>query len=102
MDKIDRDIKDISKNLQIKNIIKLDAMVSDQASLAVYENVEFYKPKILYLNQLDIQDNRKIYSDITLAKYTDKDIIGIKQKELQLLDYKKKQLLNELEVLKNG
>ena len=33
MDKVDKDIKDISKNLQIKNIIKLGAMTSEQASL---------------------------------------------------------------------
>jgi len=44
MDKVDRDIKDISKNLQIKNIIKLDAMMSDQASLDIY-NIPFYKSK---------------------------------------------------------
>ena len=102
MTKIDKEIKNSSKNLQLKNLIKMDVMIEEQLSLAVYENVEFYKPKVIYLNQLDIQDDRKIYSDITLAKYTDKDIIGIKQKELQLLDDKKKQLLNELEVLKNG
>ena len=102
MTKIDKEIKNSSKNLQLKNLIKMDVMIGEQLSLAVYENVEFYKPKVIYLNQLDIQDNRKIYSDITLAKYTDKDIIGIKQKELQLLDDKKQQLLNELEVLKNG
>ena len=102
MTKIDKEIKNSSKNLQLKNLIKMDVMIGEQLSLAVYENVEFYKPKVIYLNQLDIQDDRKIYSDITLAKYTDKDIIGIKQKELQLLDDKKQQLLNELEVLKNG
>ena len=102
MTKIDKEIKNSSKNLQLKNLIKMDVMIGEQLSLAVYENVEFYKPKVIYLNQLDIQDNRKIYSDITLAKYTDKDIIGIKQKELQLLDDKKQQLLIELEVLKNG
>ncbi len=33
MDKVDSDVKDIAKNLQIKNIIKLDAMASEQASL---------------------------------------------------------------------
>ena len=102
MTKIDKEIKDSSKNLQLKNLIKMDVMIGEQLSLAIYENVEFYKPKVIYLNQLDIQDDREIYSDITLAKYTDKDIIGIKQKELQLLDDKKQQLLNELEVLKNG
>ena len=102
MTKIDKEIKNSAKNLQLKNLIKMDVMIGEQLSLATYENVEFYKPKSIYLDQLNIQDTRKIYADITLAKYTDKDIIGIKQKELQLLDDKKQQLLIELEVLKNG
>jgi hypothetical protein len=102
MTKIDKEIKNSSKNLQLKNLIKMDVMIGEQLSLATYENVEFYKPKSIYLDQLNIQDTRKIYADITLAKYTDKDIIGIKQKQLQLLDDKKQQLLIELEVLKNG
>ena len=33
MDKVDKDIKDIAKNLAIKNIIKMQAMTSEQASL---------------------------------------------------------------------
>ena len=102
MTKIDKEIKNSAKNLQLKNLIKMDVMIGEQLSLATYENVEFYKPKSIYLDQLNIQDTRKIYANITLAKYTDKDIIGIKQKELQLLDDKKQQLLIELEVLKNG
>ena len=102
MTKIDKEIKNSAKNLQLKNLIKMDVMIGEQLSLATYENVEFYKPKSIYLDQLNIQDTRKIYANITLAKYTDKDIIGIKQKELQLLDDKKQRLLIELEVLKNG
>ena len=102
MDKIDKDIKDISKNLQIKNIIKLDAMASDQASLAIYENVEFYKPKTLYLNQLNIFDNRQIYPDTSLASYIKEDPVFIKEQQLKNLDNIKQQLLYELEILKNG
>ena len=102
MDKIDKDIKDISKNLQIKNIIKLDAMVSDQESLAVYESIEFYKPKAIYLNQLNIFDNRQIYPDTSLASYIKEDPVFIKEQQLKNLDNIKQQLLYELEILKNG
>ena len=102
MDKIDKDIKDISKNLQIKNIIKLDAMASDQASLIVYENTEFYKPKNLYLNQLNIFDNRQLYPDTSLTSYIQEDPVFIKEQQLRNLDNIKKQLLYELEILKNG
>ncbi len=102
MDKIDKDIKDISKNLQIKNIIKLDAMASDQASLAVYENVEFYKPKTIYLNQLNIFDSRQLYPDTSLTSYIKEDPVFIKEQQLKNLDNIKQQLLYELEILKNG
>ena len=102
MDKIDRDIKDISKNLQIKNIIKLDAMISDQVSLAIYESVEFYKPKALYLNQLNIFDNRQLYPNTSLASYTKEDPVFIKEQQLKHLDNVKQRLLYELEILKNG
>jgi len=102
MTKIDEEIKDSAKNLQLKNLIKMDVMIGEQMSLALYENVEFYKPRVMYLDQLDIQDNRQIYADISLATYTNKDIIGVKQKRLQILDDEKQKLLIELEVLKNG
>ena len=102
MDKIDKDIKDISKNLQIKNIIKLDAMASDQASLTVYENTEFYKPKNLYLNQLNIFDNRQLYPNTNLTSYIQEDPVFIKEQQLRNLDNIKQQLLYELEILKNG
>jgi len=102
MDKIDKDIKDISKNLQIKNIIKLDAMTSDQASLSVYENVEFYKPKNLYLEQLNIFDSRQLYPNTNLTSYIASDPVFIKEQQLKNLDNIKQQLLYELEILKNG
>ena len=102
MDKVDKDIKNISKNLQVKNIIKLEAMVSDQVSLDMYQATSFYKPKDIYLDQLNIVDTRLIYADKSLATYTQNDKIEIKAKKLEELNLKKQQLLNELEILKNG
>ena len=102
MDKVDKDIKNISKNLQIKNIIKLEAMVSDQVSLNMYQATSFYKPKDIYLDQLNIVDTRLIYADKSLATYTQNDKIEVKAKKLGELNLKKQQLLNELEILKNG
>ena len=101
MDKVDKDIKDISKNLQIKNIIKLDAMASDQASLDLYD-VPFYKSKDIYLDQIQIQDLRQLYEDRTLASYTSTDPIAIVNEKLNQINLKKKQILIELEQLKNG
>ena len=99
MDKVDKDIKDISKNLQIKNIIKLDAMASDQASLDLYD-IPFYKSKDIYLDQIQIQDLRQLYEDKTLASYTSTDPIAIVNEKLNQINLKKKQILIELEQLK--
>ena len=101
MAKVDEKVKSPLKNLQLKNLIKMDAMVEDQLSLDSY-NVAFYAPKDIYLDQLNLIDNRLIYADKTLATYTDNDIIGIKARKLGIINNKKQQLLMELEVLKNG
>ena len=102
MDKIDKDIKDISKNLAVKNIIKMEAMTSEQVSLNLYANMAFYKSKDIYLDQLNIFDNRQLYPNTNLASYTQNDIIEIKARKLNKLNIKKQRLLMELEALKNG
>ena len=102
MAKVDEQIKDSAKNLTIKNIIKLDAMQNDQASLLEYNNTEFYKPKDIYLNQIEIFDNRSIYKNVDLVQYIDNDIMEIKIKKLNEIKYKKRILLLELQELKNG
>ena len=102
MEKVDSDIKNISKNLAVKNIIKMEAMTSEQASLNAYQNTLFYKPKNIYLEQLPIFDNRLIYTDKSLATYIQNDKMEIKARKLGELNLKKQQLLYELEMLKNG
>ena len=101
MAKVDEQIKDSAKNLQIKNLIKIDAMTEDQASLSIY-NVPFYTPKNIYLDQLNMFDNRLIYSNVNLASYSDNDIIGIRERKMGILNWQKNKLLLELESLKNG
>ena len=102
MDKVDKDVKDISKNLAVKNIIKMEAMTSEQASLNAYTNTLFYKPKNIYLEQLPIFDSRLIYTDKSLATYIQNDKMEIKARKLGELNLKKQQLLYELKMLKNG
>ena len=101
MDKVDKDIKDISKNLQIKNIIKIGAMTNDQASLDSYD-VPFYKSEDIYLDQLQIQDLRQVYENTTLSNYISTDPIAIVNEKLNQINLKKQQILIELEQLKNG
>ena len=102
MTKVDAQVKDASKNLNIKNIIKLDAMQKDSVSLVEYNNTEFYKPKDIYLDQIAIFDNRSIYKNFDLVQYKNNDIIGIKNRTLQELNINKQRILIELKELKNG
>jgi len=102
MDKVDEDVKDIAKNLALKNIIKIKAMASEQASLDLYKNAIFYKPKDIYLEQLNIFDNRQIYANVSLTSYIKTDKVAIKANALHEINLKKQRLLIELEQLKNG
>ncbi len=102
MDKVDSNVKDLSKNLQIKNLLKLEAMASEQASLDLYSKALFYEPKDIYLDQLNIFDNRQIYDNVNLASYIKTDKVAIKANALHNINLKKQRLLIELEQLKNG
>ncbi len=102
MDKVDAQVKDIAKNLAVKNIIKLDAMAGDQASLNSYSNKEFYLPKDIYLDQLNIFDPRLIYNNVNLNNYIVNDKVFIKEQKLNEINLKKRRLLLELQELKNG
>tara|TARA_R100001129_G_scaffold131053_1_gene92784 strand:- start:307 stop:1728 length:1422 start_codon:yes stop_codon:yes gene_type:complete len=101
MDKVDEVVKDTAKNLEVKNIIKLDAMQSDMV-LAEYMNQEFYKSKDIYLNQVIMSDNRDIYNNVNLVQYTSNDPINIKENILHNINIQKQKLLMEIEVLRNG
>ena len=101
MDKVDAVVKDTAKNLEVKNIIKLDAMQSDMV-LAEYMNQEFYKSKDIYLNQVIMFDNRDIYNNVNLVQYTSNDPINIKESILQDINIQKQKLLMEIEELRNG
>ena len=103
MDKVDAVVKDNAKNLEVKSIIKLDAMQSDSdINLAAYNNQEFYKSKDIYLNQVVMFDNRDIYNNISLASYTNNDPINIKDNILRNINIQKQRLLLEIKELKNG
>ena len=102
MAKVDADVKDSAKNLALKNIIKLKAIASEQASLDLYKNAVFYRPKDIYLKQLNIFDNRQIYDTVNLASYIKNDKVAIKAKTLYEINLKKQKILMELEQLKNG
>ena len=68
----------------------------------MYETVEFYLPKAIYEDQLNIFDNRQLYPNTSLASYIKDDPVFVKEQQLKHLDNVKQRLLYELEILKNG
>ena len=102
MAKVDAKVKNPVKNLELKNLIKMDRMLDSDISLVAYNNVEFYKSKDIYLNQIEIFDNRSIYKNVDLVQYIDNDIMGIKIKKLNEIKYQKNMLLLQIQELKNG
>ena len=99
LDKIDEQVKDIDKNLQLKNLVKLKVM-SGENILEAY-NIPFYEPKDIYLDQVEIADNRIIY-DIDLVEYKQNDPITQKKQQLNSILQERQKLIQELQVLQNG
>ena len=100
MAKVDEVVKDIAKNLEVKNLIKLEAM-KGEISLALYTNTKFYESKDIYLNN-NMFDNRQIYTKINLNNYIDNDPVTQKAIRLNTIRSKERDLLFKLEALKNG
>ena len=99
MEKIDTQVKDIGKNLKLKNLVKIKLM-SDNSALESYANIEFYKPKNIYLDQAKIRDNRILYNDVTLVSYQQKDPVFQQQKKIFQIRQQKEKLVKELQLMK--
>ena len=99
LEKIDEQVKQIDKNLALKNLVKLKVMSS--GNLLEAYNIPFYEPRIIYEDQIDIKDNRIIY-DIDLVEYKQNDPIFIQKQKLNSILQERQNLINELQVLQNG
>ena len=98
LEKIDEQVKQIDKNLELKNLVKIKVMSSGDL-LEAY-NIPFMS-RIIYEDQIDIKDNRIIY-DIDLVEYKQKDPIFIQKQKLNGILQERQNLINELQVLQNG
>ena len=98
---IDVKVKDPGKNMELKNLVKLDAMI-DNTMLLSYANLPFYKDKKIYTDQINIFDNRILYDTVTLVSYQQNDPIFQREKALFDIRQEKQKLIKELEILKNG
>ena len=76
--------------------------MSNNDVLLEYANTQFYKPKDIYKDQVDIRDNRILYANSTLVSYTQNDPIFTKEQELYNIRLEKQKLINEIKALTNG
>jgi len=82
---------------------------SNQDSLDTYSEVAFYNVDNIYVDvdntffqQLDLSEyNQQIYEGISLASYTENDIMEVKKKKLEELRRNKNKILLELNQLRN-
>ena len=58
------------------------------------------KPKNIYLDQANIQDNRMLYNNVTLASYQQKDPVFQQQKKIFQIRQQKEKLIKELQLMK--
>ena len=99
LEKIESEVKALDKNLQLTSLVKLSVMAGENP-LDAY-NIPFYEPRIIYEDQLNIQDNRVIYTQ-DLSQYKQNDPIFIQKQQLNRVLQERQNLINDLEVLKNG
>ena len=64
-------------------------------------NIPFYDNRIIYDNQINIADNRVIYQ-VDLAEYKQNDPIIQRRIKLNTILQERQDLINQLQVLKNG
>ena len=101
LNNVDVNVKDVSKNLELKNLIKLNAILNDEVSLSTYTNAVFYKSKEIYSNQDLMLDNRLLYANVTLDVYVANDPLVIKQQKLNKIKYEKQKLILQIQELRN-
>ena len=97
---IDGQVHSIEKNLQLKSIAILKSMINN-SMINVYA-IPFYKSKKIYEDQLSIADTKLLYTGNSLGVYISKDPVVQYQNALIDIRSEKQQLLNEIQVLRNG
>ena len=83
LEKIETEIKALDKNLQLISLVKLSVMARENP-LEAY-NIPFYEPRDIYVDQLNIQDNRDIYPT-DLVEYKQNESF---KKDKKLIQYYK-------------
>ena len=98
--KVDSQIKDIGRDMKLTNLAVIKAMTDN--TMIVSYSIPFYKSKNIYKNQLSIADTKLLYTNNSLGVYISKDPVVQYQNALINIRSEKQQLLNEIQVLRNG
>ena len=100
INKIDGKVVSLNKIMKLNSMNILKAM-TDNAMINVYA-IPFYKSKKIYEDQLSIADTKLLYTGNSLGVYISKDPVVQYQNALIDIRSEKQQLLNEIQVLRNG
>jgi hypothetical protein len=103
--------KQIAKVTKVntQNLSKEDIFFKNNTALNAYKKIQFYKSKDIYtdanldlFNQIDLGVyDKDIYTNITLASYTQNDPVEVHRVQLHNAQEKTKRLQLELEAMKN-
>jgi hypothetical protein len=106
VDKVERELKNIGDKTKAIQEIKLDGIKAGAPNLGTYENRAFYEPK--YYNGVPNPDfylqadmaQKPVYTNVTLAAYTNNDPIGKQQAAMQEIQDEMNDIIIQLEQLK--
>lgn len=103
--KLENTLMSVDQKVKAVQFITLKAMSDNAPDMSAYKNQSFYSSKQLpdgnvdFFNQLNIQQEA-IYTDVTLAKYTDNDPLTKTKVELDRIKTEEQSLLIEIEQLR--
>ena len=103
--KLENTLMSVDQKVKAVQFITLKAMSDSAPDMSAYKNQSFYASKKLpdgnvdFFNQLNIQQEA-IYTDVTLAKYTDNDPLTKTKVELDRIKTEEQSLLIEIEQLR--
>ena len=113
--KLKKNLKKIAKQIaqvtkkNTQNLSKEDLFFKNNTALNAYKKMKFYKSKDIYtdanldlFNQIDLGVYAKdIYTNVTLASYSQNDPVEVHRVELYNAQEKTKRLQLELEAMRN-
>jgi len=103
--KLEQTLMSVDQKVKAVQFITLKAMNDSAPDMSAYKKTNFYKSTQLpdgnvdFFNQLNIEQ-QQIYTDITLAQYSDNDPLIKAKKELDRIKVEENRLLIELQQLR--